>query len=415
MNWQDGETADAVLRRAFTCQLWALSLTKLGDALVSSRLVLAWMLTAIGSPPVLVALLVPLRESLALLPQLFVAAWLRARPVRKWFWVAGSVGQALALAAMALALLVLPGVQAGVLVVALLAVFSLSRGVCSVVAKDVLGKTVPRRQRGRLTGYAASFAGLATLAAAALLWWLPQAQADARVFAALIAFAALLWVAAASIYAAVPEAASVTGDGGRRIGDALRALSLVYTDRPFRHFLVARMLLVATAFSIPYLVVLIQRSGAGGMGALAALMLAEGAAGLVSGAFWGRWSDRAAHLVMAAAAALGALVIAICLWLGGEQGAPLGMPPVAACMLFSAAIAHHGARIGRTTYLVDMASDSTRLDYTAVSNTVMGVFLLAGAGLGLLDALWGTAAVLWFLLMVALLAALYCARLPAVE
>lgn len=57
--------------RAFFAQLAAQTLTKLGDALTSSRLVLAWMLSAIGSPPILISLLVPLRESLSLLPQLF--------------------------------------------------------------------------------------------------------------------------------------------------------------------------------------------------------------------------------------------------------------------------------------------------------------------------------------------------------
>lgn len=79
--------------RSFVLMLLSLTLTKLGDSLVSARLVLPWMLSSLGVPAIFISALVPLRESLALLPQLFVAQQLRQQPVRKWFWVAGSVGQ----------------------------------------------------------------------------------------------------------------------------------------------------------------------------------------------------------------------------------------------------------------------------------------------------------------------------------
>mgnify|MGYP007044784285 CR=1 FL=1 len=52
---------------------------------------------------------------------------------------------------------------AGAAIVAMLVVFSLSRGLCSVSAKDVLGKTVPKGRRGRLNGWAASLSGLFVL------------------------------------------------------------------------------------------------------------------------------------------------------------------------------------------------------------------------------------------------------------
>ena len=45
------------------------------------------------------------------------------------------------------------------------------------------------------------------------------------------------------------------------------------------------------------------------------------------------------------------------------------------------AIAHAGVRIGRKTYMVDMAGGTKRTDYTAVSNTVIGFLLLAVGGI----------------------------------
>lgn len=406
---------------AFLRQLLAQTLTKLGDAMTSSRLVLAWMLSSIGSPAIFISLLVPLRESLSLLPQLFIAQWIREHAVRKWFWVAGSVGQALALAAMVPALLLLPGPAAALVITLLLALFSLARGVCSVAAKDVLGKTISKSRRGRLTGLAASAAGLVTLLVALLLWLAPAGgslsaeQGDRALFALLLGSAALLWLAAAAVYAGIPEVPGATEGGGNAFSEALRSLGLLVRDRDLLRFVLARMLLVATAFAIPYLVVVIQQAGDGGIANLAGLLFAEGAAGLLSGAFWGRWSDRSSHRVMAAAAVFSAAVIGAALICHFLAPALLSRLAVAGALIFGAAVAHQGARVGRKTYLVDLATAETRSSYTAVSNTVLGLFLLCGGGLGVIDALYGTATVLLLLLGTCLIATLFCLSLKPVD
>ena len=49
---------------------------------------------------------------------------------------------------------------AGWLIVVLLVLFSLAGGLCSVAAKDVIGKSVPKTRRGRLNGLSATLAGL---------------------------------------------------------------------------------------------------------------------------------------------------------------------------------------------------------------------------------------------------------------
>lgn len=406
--------------RAFVLQLAAQSLTKIGDALTSSRLVLAWMLSALGSPAIFISLLVPLRESLSLMPQLFVAQYVREHAVRKMFWAWGSVAQGLALALMVPAVLLLRDFALGLVVVILLALFSLARGVCSVAAKDVLGKTVSKSRRGRLNGLSASSAGAVTLAVAVLLLLVPglagQGLAgDARLFAVILAVAALLWLVAAAVYAGVPEVPGASEGGGNAISEALRSLSLLRTDHQFRDFVVARMLLISSAFAIPYIVVLVQRAAEGQLLSFAALLLAEGAAGLLSAPLWGRWSDTGAHRVMAAAAGISVAVMAAALGLHWLLPGALGVVPVAALLLFVAAVAHQGARVGRKTYLVDMATGANRAQYTAVSNTVIGLFLFSGAGLGVIDAAYGTASVLVFLALVGVLAVWRSLSLPSVS
>ena len=405
--------------QAFVRQLLAQTFTKIGDALTSSRLVLAWMLSSMGAPAILISMLVPVRESLSLLPQLLIAQRIREHGVRKWFWVAGSIAQAMALLAMIPALVYLPGATGSLLIVLLLALFSLARGVCSVAAKDVLGKTISKSRRGRLTGLAASISGLVTLSVAVLIWFAPEGAADTdrgvELFVLLLAGAALLWLCASAIYAGIPEVPGATEGGGNALTDAVKSLGLLYTDREFLHFVLARMLLVATAFAIPYLVITIQRAGEGAIVGLAGLLLAEGAAGLLSGSFWGRWSDRASHHVMAAAAALSALVLAAALCSHFLVPQLLGQMLVPALLIFAAAVAHQGARVGRKTYLIDLATAETRSSYTAVSNTVLGVFLLCGSGLGVIDAIYGTTTVLAMLLLISVLASIFCLTLKRVD
>ena len=71
---------------------------------------------------------------------------------------------ALALFGMAATAVLLDGAAAGWATVTMLVVFSLARGLCSVSAKDVLGKTVSKSRRGRLMGWSAAAGGVLTLA-----------------------------------------------------------------------------------------------------------------------------------------------------------------------------------------------------------------------------------------------------------
>lgn len=401
--------------RSFVLMLLSLTLTKLGDTLVSARLVLPWMLSALGAPAVFISALVPLRESLALLPQLFVAQKLREQPVRKWFWVAGAFGQAISLALMVVAVALLSGSALGWSVVILLTLFSLSRGVCSVANKDVTGKTVSKTRRGRLSGIAASSAGMLTLLTALVIIFSPEVDGQRWLFLTLLGAGVVLWTIAALLYAGIPEVAGATQGGGNAISEALKSITLLWRNGQFGHFVLTRALLVSAAFAIPYIVVLIQRQGNAELTSLGSLLLASGLAGLLAGRFWGRWSDSASHRVMAAASVMSTLVMLAALAIYYWQPQALGLQWVAGLLLFSSAVAHHGARVGRKTYLVDMATQDNRAQLTAVSNTVMGVILLAGILLGWLDAAYGAAAVLWFLVAVGVLATLSSLSLPNVS
>ncbi|AXS85211.1 MFS transporter [Marinobacter sp. Arc7-DN-1] len=353
-------------------------LTKLGDLLISPKTVLAWLMSAVGAPA-LVAWLVPIRESGSMLPQMVIAAQVRRRAVRKWFWTLGSLGQAISVITMAASVWFLEGYAAGGGIVASLIAFSLARGFCSVSMKDVQGKCIPKTRRGRLSGLASTIGGTATVILTVLLFW-ERGDPTIGFYTVLLLLAAALWVIAGLLFAGVKEFEGETGGGGNAINEAFRSLSLLRDDVPFRNFVITRALLLSSALASPYLVVLAQKeSDIGWM--LGVFLLASSLASSLSASFWGWAADTSSRKVMIRGAAMASGVCLVvgftALWLGTNIGS-VWFYPIA---FFVLSIAHAGVRLGRKTYLVDMAGGNKRTDYTAVSNTVIGLLLLATGGL----------------------------------
>lgn len=373
--------AEAEPKNALTAAA-SLVMSKLSDGLIDPKLVLSWLLTALGAPAVFVGLLVPIREAGALLPQLWTADRVHAMARRKWVWVTGSAGQGIAAAVIVLAALTLGGVAAGAVICAALAVLAVSRSLCSVSFKDVLGKTVARTRRGTVTGLAGSVASAGVIGFALLLTagWVDRFV----LVVGALGLAAVLWLMAAALFSTLAEGASEAEPPG---GSPLRHLALLREDPQLVRFIAVRGLLTATALAPPFLVLLASRAGEARFDQLGALLLASAAASFLSSYVWGRLSDRSSRTVLIAAGALGALSLGASLALHalGLFGATLA---VAAC-LFALMIAYHGVRSGRSTYLVDMAPEDNRAGYTAVSNTVIGVILLASGIFGALAALSG--------------------------
>ncbi|WP_417566604.1 MFS transporter [Marinobacter sp.] len=353
-------------------------LTKLGDLLISPKTVLAWVMSAVGAPA-LVAWLVPIRESGSMVPQMVIGAWVRRKAVRKWFWTLGSFGQAASVVAMAASIWSLEGYAAGSGIVASLIAFSLARGFCSVAMKDVQGKCIPKTRRGRLSGLASTIGGTATVALTVLLFW-DRGDPTLAFYSVLLLLAAALWIVAGLLFAGVEEYEGETGGGGNAINEAFGSLSLLRDDAPFRNFVITRALLLCSALASPYFVVLAQKeSDIGWM--LGIFLLASSLASSLSGSFWGWAADTSSRKVMIRGAAMASGVcLAVgftALWVGTDVGS-VWFYPVA---FFVLSVAHAGVRLGRKTYLVDMAGGNKRTDYTAVSNTVIGFLLLATGGL----------------------------------
>jgi hypothetical protein len=406
------DSACRVVPGNFFVILLSLVLTRLGDLLASPKIVLAWLLGAVGAPAAAIGLLVPVREAGSLLPQMLLGAWIRGHPLRRGFWVAGSLLQALSVAAMAGAVWWLQAEAAGWAVVTLLALFALGRAVCSISMKDVQGKCVPKARRGRLSGLATSIAGIAVLGLGLALFGNDEAPSK-QFYALLLLAAAATWLVAAGIFVRVEEHAGDTQGGHGLFESLARSANLLSDDVAFRRFVIARALLMCSAISAPFLVLLAQREAADTR-LLGAFLLAASLATSVSAAFWGWMADTSARRAMLRAGAAAGLVCVATAAAGWmlEGWRWLGAAVVVAYFVLS--VAHEGVRIGRKTYLVDMAEGDRRTDYVAVSNTVIGAALLCAGGLSGVIALHSTEAALMVLGLMGLAGVVAAARLEEV-
>ena len=401
--------------RNFFAYLSANVLNKISDELVSARLTIPWLFSVLGVPAVFVGFLVPIREAGVLLPQLLVAAYVRAIPKRKVVWLFGALLSAAMLFLMALFSWLTSGVLAGWLLLGCLVLYSLARGLCSVSAKDVLGKTISKTRRGRLMGYSASLAGLATLAIGLVLQSDIVGQDNQQVLLVFIIIAAVLWLFAFSSFNAIVEPDGATEGGGNAIQEALRSLRLLIDDEAFQHYVISRLLLLSVALVIPFYVILVQQQLAGQLALLGWLIIANGLASSLSAPLIGKLADQSSRNVMAAAAMLAGIVGIVTWYVSSYHADWITGMTSAVIVFFLITLAHGAVRLGRKVYLVDMATNDNRAQYVAVSNTVIGVAMLLGGIIGVIADVYDVQTVILILSVIAIAAGIYISRLADVS
>jgi hypothetical protein len=376
--------------------LASLSMTKIGDGLVDPKLVLSWALNAAGAPQAAIGLLVPLRESLAMLPQILEAAWLQGINRRKLVWAAGSAVQGLSVAAW--------------------------RWCCRCwkvpwLAGQLLAWSLCLRLAGRWhrsatrtclavlsrKGHAAALRDMQAL----LLLWLYCCLEPASAFGVIpltltsviiaICMAAGAWCVASGVFMLLREGVGDEEEAGQAPAGVRDVVTLLIEDRQLQRFTLARFLMSATALAPPFILSAAHGDGSAPgsqLGSLGPFVLASSIASILGSSAWGVASDRSSRRVMICAALLAAVVLgamaAVLLSAGQQIELPVLETSVA---LFVLMMAYQGVRRGRSTHIVDMAPQDQKSSYAAVSNTVVGLLLLGGGVLGVIADVFGLAVV----------------------
>lgn len=386
-------------------------LTKTADSLANPKITLTWLLQSLGASPAAISLLVPIRESGALLPQAALASLANSRSRQVGLYRLGTLTQGAAALGMLASVSWLDGTLAGWAVVICLAILSLARCLCSLTHKAMLGKSVPKGLRGQTNGWASSAAGLATCIVA-LLMILLQDSPGIEPLMWMVAVAGLAWWLATLVISALKEPEQEPNEADNQFWQRLK---LLRSDTPFLRFVIARALLTSSALVAPYYVML-QAGSENPLAGFGALLLASGVASLVASPVWGRLADSSSRFTLVLSAALvsvlGLVTVALQLTLPEAFHNAWLVPSLYFCL----ELAHQGIRVGRKTYVVDMATDDNRVDYVSVSNSAIGVILLlVGLISSGLSALLPPVALIGVLSLLSAAGAIMGRRLPDVE
>ena len=390
-----------------------------GDQAVNASTVLPWLFHALGVPPVLTGWLVPIRESGSMLPQAALTPFVVRVRQRKLVTATGAIVQALAVAVMAGTAAVGEGLAAGLVILAALALFSLGRCLTSIASKDVQGRVVPKGERGQITGLATTASGLVAITLGLALRALGE-DLDAQTLAAVLGGGAVLWVLVALVWLSIREPVEEpAGDEAKGDGSWFAEMvTLLREDATFRSFVTVRSFLLVSSLSPPFIVTMAVQAGAPALTGLGGFVIASGVAALLGGRIFGRMADRSSRLLMMRGAALASLVLVTLVVLDTSldlDGDSLVTYAIFVGAYFLVTMLHTGVRVGRKTYVVDIAEGDLRTTYVAVSNSAMGLILLLVGAITSAIAGLGIAWALLFLAGLGVLGVVSSQRLPEAE
>ena len=361
---------------------------KLAEQVSSAKLVLPWLLNAMGAPAVFIGLLLPLRQAGTMLPQLFVSGQMRKYPQRKWFWVVAGFVQVLLLLLMIGAALILPPVPAALCITAFLLFFSLARGIGSLAFQDVTGKTIPKGKRGRMLAARSMIGGLLTIAVGLGLNALKMETGDLRIALLLLFCGAILWGIASLAFAGMREEPGATDGGRSAYREAQRGLQFVFKRPWYLRYLAARTLLLSIELSAPFYVLLVKATLPDRTGTLFLFILAAGLAQALSSPLWGKFADLSSRRVLGYSGLIGAAA--------GVMALSVGLLPIGyqSGYLFAGifallGFAEAGVLLGRKTFLIDMVDPTERTTYVAFANSAMGLVTLLFGALGVIAQFYG--------------------------
>lgn len=387
--------------------------SKLAEQLISPSVTLPWILSVIGSSSGISGMLVPIKNLGSLLPQLAVSGAIRKYPIRKYFWGIPAFVQAFLVLLMGLSFGLLEGTQVGIAVVVLLLLFSMASGISSVAFKDVMAKTIPKGNRGKLLAWRATGGGILTLIFGLGLYLYVTSWETMTSMLLLVGAAAVLWILAGVFFLLIREEPGATEGGRTAIHEFKAGVHFLKEDKNLRYFILARAFLMAIPLAQPFFVIIGKETTQARITGLGIFVIASGIAAMVSSPFWGIFADRSSRKLMLVIAIFG--IINLCLVLGfmyldiSLQTIYLFAPLILLNMM-----AHGGARLSRKTYLTDFAPEKERPLYIALSNTLIGCFTLLTAGIGFIAQWFNYEALLIFFMGMLLLSMFYIYRLKEV-
>lgn len=391
-----GEIQDPHLRRNFTVGVVNGALFIFAETILDPNLVLVWFLSRLGAPNFLLALVSPMRDGLWFLPQLPVSQRMRHRVYYLGLYRQMAFIRAAGAFAMALGIWLAAPHPTGMLLAFFVPYFiiSLASGISGLPFMEIVGKTIPPRQRGVFFAARLFFGGLLGLAASGMVRLLLEEQmglAFPHNVAVLFLMFAVFTSIGMAVFAMVVEPPSPAPDGHTAQTPWRKAVQALWRRSSYRLFLGARVALMWAAIATPFFTAYAVRELQVPDAMIGLYLGFNVGASLLSNLLWSWISVRQGHLAVLEGATLCGLLSALWALMVGPLSGP--WPDASQWLMLlvfilSGAYAS-GAAIGGMSLLLEIAPGHDRPLTIGLTNTLLGIALLSTSTGGLIADLVG--------------------------
>lgn len=352
------------------------------DTLTNPSLVLAWFVSRLGAPNVLVGILPPIMTSGSLLPQMLVASRMQGQPhVMHWYRSMGVV-RVLAMLSLAVATVLLAANSTWLLLAffALYSLYALAGGISSIPWMEMVGKIVPLRRRGTFFGLRSFGAGLVALAAAGPLAAIVAGDfaglAFPYNFAVLFAVSAIAASIAITAWVKIYEPSGVVSAGRATALDLIkRGAQIARANADYRSFVIVRVLMALASISDPFYIVFARTQLHAPAATIGLYVAASASASLFSNFFWAPLANRASNRTLMSLSILSAALVPltaviISLFAGSVDSAIL-FSAFSFVFVFGGLAAGSGVFVNNNVILA-LAPPAERATYIGFLNTMLG-------------------------------------------
>jgi hypothetical protein len=381
----------------------------LAETLFDPSLVIVAFLSHLTRSPLLLGLVLPIRDGAWFLPQLWISGYLQNVPHKLTFY--RNMSYIRIVAWIVIALTVNLVAEPNLLLILFFITFtisSFSNGLAGLPWVEVVAKTIPPQRRGEYFAWRMGLGGLASIGGAAVVRWVLDPASPLPFphnFGLLNIAFLVLGTLSVVFFTRVREPVSISvlprqsfSHQVRRAGKALK------TDRRYRLFIGLQSTLFMAGTAIPFFAVFVQQELGGSTSMIGVYLAVLTLTNLSANILFGRLSRRRGNTwVMMSAIACGLAMMALVTFLA-VAAEPLQLSGTVADAWLVPVFILSGLRgsamgVYGNSLMLEIAPVSERSLYVGATNTFLGIVMLVTGISGVIVGLLGFEALFLFALL----------------
>ncbi len=391
------------------------------ETILDPTLVLVSFLSQLTQSPILLGLVLPIRDGAWSLPQLWVSGFLQNQRHKLTFYRKVSYVRIASWVLLALTMNLVQEPQK--LLIAFFTVYilsSLANGLAGLPFLEIVSKTIPAVRRGEFFAWRLGLGGLLGVAGSFLVRWALDPRSDIAFpynYGLLASLFCVLATISMVVFYKVEEPLDPVVVQRSSFGEQFkRALAALREDVDYRRYLAMQSSFLMAGSAAPFFAVYLQHELGGDPAMIGIYLAVVTATNLLANAGFGRISGKVGYRkVLILAATAGTLMSTLVLLLS-VLAKPMEISPLMASLwllpvFFLSAIRSTGNGVSSSSLLLGITPEKDRSLYIGFTNTILGgVLLLTGAS-GLLVNVLGYSALFGFTILMHLSALFFVVKI----